>query len=404
MAQARRASAAGRPEADPAEQGAAQGEGRARAQGESTGRSSRAARAQKKSGGDLGGRGRRHGREQRLMIIELIDEAVASGARFTKACHVVGLAPTTIARWRATPDADDARHGPITKPSNALTDAEECEALAMMNAPEHSSMSPDKLVPYLANFGIYLASQATLYRILRRRKLLRCRGRARRRSHRRPREHVATRPNQVWAWDITYLPTVVRGSFVKLYVVLDVWSRLIVGAEVHEFEDDAIAAKLIERCCAEQGVKPKELVLHSDNGGAMKGSTMLAKLQQLGVMPSFSRPHVSNDNAFAESVMRTVKYDPSYPDGPFADLAAARAWVATFVAWYNDEHLHSGISFVTPAQRHHGHDIAILEHRKATYAAARARRPDRWTGKTRCWDRHAVVRLNPQTSTPKSVN
>ena len=216
--------------------------------------------------------------------------------------------------------------------------------------------------------------------------------------------HVATRPNQVWAWDITYLTTVVRGRFVKLYLVLDVWSRLIVGAEVHQVEDDAIAARLIERCCAEQGVKPNELVLHSDNGGAMKGNTMLAKLQPLGVMPSFSRPHVSDDNPFAEAVMRTVKYHPSYPDGPFADLAAARTWVDAFVAWYNDEHLHSGIGFVTPTQRHHGHDIAILEHRKATYAAARMRRPDRWTGNIRSWERPVVVHLNPQTPTPKRVS
>jgi len=338
------------------------------------------------------------------VIIGLLDEAVASGARHCAACREIGLAPTTVARWKASPDTDDARHGPNTTPANALTDAEQREAIAMMTAPEHSSMSPDTLVPHLATLGIYIASQATLYRILRREKLLRCRGRTRPRSHRRPREHVATRPNQVWCWDITYLPTVVRGRFVKLYVVLDVWSRLIVGAEVHEAEDDAIAAQMIERCCHEQGVAPNELVLHSDNGGAMKGNTMLAKLQQLGVMPSFSRPHVSDDNPFAESVMRTVKYNPSYPDGPFADLEAARSWVAGFVDWYNEEHLHSGIGFVTPAQRHHGQDLAILEHRKATYAAAKKRRPDRWSGKTRRWDRPAVVRLNPQTSAPKSAN
>lgn len=330
------------------------------------------------------------------MITALLDEAVASGARYLEACRVIGLAPTTVARWRASPDGDDARRGPIAKPSNALTDAEEREAIELMNAPEHSSMSPDTLVPYLATLGLYVASQSTLYRILRKKKLLRCRGRARPRSRRRPREHVATRPNQVWSWDITYLPTVVRGSFLKLYVVIDVWSRLIVAAEVHEVESDALAAMMIERCAVEQGVGRDELVLHSDNGATMKGNTMLAKLQQLGIMASFSRPRVSDDNPFAEAIMRTVKYHPSYPDGPFADLDAARAWVSNFVAWYNDEHLHSGIGFVTPAQRHHGHDVAILEHRKATYAAARKRRPDRWSGRTRCWERPTVVRLNPE--------
>lgn len=333
------------------------------------------------------------------MIVGLIDEAVAAGARLTRACATVGIAPTTIARWRAAPDTEDLRRGPTTKPSNALSEAEENEAVAVMTAPEHSSMSPDVLVPFLATLGIYVASQATLYRILRKRKLLRNRGRARARSHRRPREHVATRSNQVWAWDITYLPLTVRGRFLKLYIVIDVWSRQIVAAEVHEYEDDAIAATMIERCCCERGVERDQLVLHSDNGGAMKGSTMLAKLQQLGVMPSFSRPRVSNDNAFAESMIRTVKYHPSYPDRPFADLDAARAWVATFVAWYNDEHLHSGIGFVTPTQRHLGLDIEILEHRKRVYAAARARRPDRWiAGTTRKWARPSAVRLNPQTA------
>lgn len=328
------------------------------------------------------------------MILEIIDEAVADGAGHGKACRVVGLAPTTITRWRAGPD-DDERRGPKTKPRNALSEQERAKVVAVMNMPEHSSMSPDALVPYLATLGMYFASQSTLYRIARAMKLLSARGRARRRSHRRPREHVARGPNQVWSWDITFLPTTIRGRFLKLYVVIDVWSRMIVGAEVHEHEDDALSAKLVEHCCAEQGVVPDQLVLHADNGGAMKGNTMLAKLQQLGVMPSFSRPHVSDDNAFAESVMRTIKYNPAYPEQPFADLAGARAWVSTFVAWYNEVHLHSGIRFVTPSQRHHGQDVAILAHRHAVYTAARQRHPERWTGATRNWARPETVILNP---------
>jgi putative transposase len=338
------------------------------------------------------------------MILEIIDEAVAGGAPLYKACRTVGLVPTTLARWRGVPAADDARRGPNTKPSNALTEPEEREAIALMNAPEHSSMSPETLVPYLATLGIYVASQATFYRIARRLKLLARRGRTRPRKHRRPREHRATRPNQVWAWDITFLPSLVRGRFFKLYIVLDVWSRLIVGAEVHEVEDDAIAAKLIERCCIEQGVRRDELVLHSDNGGAMKGNTMLAKLEQLGVMPSFSRPRVSDDNAFAESVIRTVKYHPSYPDRPFADLDDARAWVLAFVAWYNEEHLHSGIAFVTPAQRHHGLDVAILAHRHDVYERARDRHPERWTRNTRNWEQPKTVFLNREHSAPIHSN
>jgi putative transposase len=329
------------------------------------------------------------------MLLELIDEAVASGAPLYKACAAVGIAPTTIARWRAQPGSEDGRRGPTTKPSNALSDEERAEVVEIMNEPQYSSMSPSTLVPLLATLGIYLASESTFYRILRALKLLTSRGRARQPSRRRPQEFVAVGPNQVWAWDITFLPTEVRGRFFKLYVVIDVWSRMIVGAVVHEAEDASLAAELIETCCAEQGVTADQLVLHSDNGGAMKGNTMLAKLQQLGVMPSFSRPSVSDDNAFAESVMRTIKYNPTYPDRPFADLDEARTWVATFVDWYNEEHLHSGIQFVTPAQRHHGHDIAILAHRHEVYVAARERRPERWTGETRNWERPDTVVLNP---------
>jgi transposase InsO family protein len=332
------------------------------------------------------------------MIVEMIDEAVADGARHGKACRTVGIAPTTINRWRAAPDAEDARRGPKTKPRNALSEQERAEVVEVMNAPEHSSMSPVTLVPYLATLGIYFASESTFYRIARALKFLHARGRARPRSHRRPRELVASGPNQVWSWDITFLPTLVRGRFFKLYVIIDVWSRMIVGAEVHEYEDDVLAASLVERCCIEQGVDRDQLALHADNGGAMKGNTMLAKLQQLGVMASFSRPHVSDDNPFAESVMRTIKYSPAYPERPFADLAEARAWVSTFVAWYNEEHLHSGIRFVSPSQRHHGQDVAILEHRHAVYTAARKRNPERWTGKTRNWARPGTVILNPSLS------
>jgi len=330
------------------------------------------------------------------MLLELIDEAVTNGAPVGKACAVVGLAPTTIVRWRSRPESEDRRTGPNTRPCNGLSDEERANVVAVMNAPEYSSMSPSTLVPCLATLGFFLASESTFYRIARQLKLLHSRGRARPRSRRRPRELVASGPNQVWSWDITFLPTEVRGRFLKLYVILDVWSRLIVGAEVHEEEDAALSAALVESCCLAQGVSADQLALHSDNGGAMKGNTMLAKLQQLGVMPSFSRPSVSDDNAFAESVMRTIKYNPAYPERPFADLDAARQWVATFVAWYNDEHLHSGIRFVTPAQRHHGLDVAILAHRHEIYTAARVRHPERWTGSTRNWARPKIVTLNPE--------
>ena len=151
----------------------------------------------------------------------------------------------------------------------------------------------------------------------------------------------------MWAWDITFLPTTVRGRFLKLYVVIDVWDGMIIGAEVHEHEDAALAAALVERCCIEQGVRRDQLVLHADNGGAMKGNTMLAKLQQLGVMPSFSRPHVSDDNAFAESGDPDNQVQPGDPQQAFANLEEARPSRASWLD--NEQHLHSGIRFVSPA-------------------------------------------------------
>jgi putative transposase len=145
-------------------------------------------------------------------------------------------------------------------------------------------------------------------------------------------------------------------------------------------------------------VQPQQVVLYSDNGSPMKGATMLATLQRLGVVPPFSRPSVSNDNPYSESLFKTLKYRPGYPDQAFADLAAARKWVANFGDWYNHEHLHSAIRFVTPAQRHAGQDQPMLRRREIVYEAAKARHPQRWSGAIRNWRPVAVVNLNPAKS------
>ena len=211
--------------------------------------------------------------------------------------------------------------------------------------------------------------------------------------------HRAVRSNQVWSWDITYLPTVIRGRFLRLYLVMDVWSRRVVGWEVHDDEIAERAATLIQRICAESGVDPNGLVLHSDNGKPMRGKTMIATLQWLGIVPSFSRPHVCNDNPYSEALFRTLKHTSAYPRLPFASREAARQWVARFVTWYNTQHRHSAIRYVTPDQRHGGADIAILAHRQRLYAHARRRTPQRWSGKIRNWTPVDVVVLNPvQTS------
>jgi transposase InsO family protein len=210
------------------------------------------------------------------------------------------------------------------------------------------------------------------------------------------RAHIASGPDQVWSWDITFLKTPVRGRFVYLYLLMDVWSRKIVGWNVYAVESAALAATLITDTGAAQRLDPRGIVLHADNGGPMKGATMLVTVERLGVLASFSRPRMSNDNPFSEAFFHTLKNRPEYPTQPFADLAAARAWVATVVRWYNTAHLHRAIRFVTLADRHAGRDTALLRARQAVYDAARDRHPERWGGDTRNWTPIAIVTLNPE--------
>jgi putative transposase len=303
-----------------------------------------------------------------------------------------------VQRWlkRGPTGGEDRRRGPNTVPANKLSVAERQETLRIVNAPEFVDLTPHQIVPKLADMGLYISSESTIYRLLRQEKLDAHRGRARPRTHRRPSEHEATGPNQVWCWDITYLRSPIRGMFYYLYLFLDVWSRKIVGWAVLEEESNEAAAGLFRDICQHNGVDPEGLVLHSDNGGPMKGATMLATLQKLGVVPSFSRPSVSDDNAFAEALFRTAKYRPSYPSGPFDSLQVARDWVKSFVDWYNNDHQHSAIRFVTPAQRHDGLDVEILERRHEIYQRAKNRHPERWSGQTRNWSPVETVKLNPR--------
>jgi transposase InsO family protein len=266
-----------------------------------------------------------------------------------------------------------------------------------MTSPRYAALSPKQLVPVLADEGLYLASESTMYR-LRRRLGLRRAIRSMPRTHvtRASAVHRATAPNQVWSWDITYLPTIVRGRFLYLYVFMDVWSRRVVGWDIFERESADHASNLFQRICHANGLNPAGLVLHSDNGRPMRGSTMLATLQWLGVVPSFSRPHVSNDNPYSEALFRTLKHAAAYPKLPFADAAVARRWVDRFVAWYNAEHRHSGIRYVTPDERHFGREAALLASRHALYTAARVANPERWSRSTRNWNPVGQVILNPE--------
>lgn len=343
----------------------------------------------------MGGRGRQHNQEERRLILALINEAVANGARLKRAAKTIGLSARTLIRWKHQGGGDDHRNGPMREPANKLTLQEKRQIIDVATSKDFSDLSPKQIVPLLADRGKYIASETTFYRVLREHDMVHHREPSKPANQVRPKEFVATGPCQVWSWDITYMPSQTRGMFFYLYMVIDVWSRKIITARVHESESMELSARLIRQSCMAYGIQPDTLVLHSDNGGPMKGITMLATLQQLGVMPSFSRPGVSDDNPYSESLFRTMKYRPGYPVKPFESLEHAQKWVDDFTAWYNTEHLHSAIRYVTPDDRHYGRQEAILAARNEVYLKAKNRTPERWPIKTRNWEPIGEVKLNP---------
>ena len=331
-------------------------------------------------------------------MIELAKEANVNGARQSKACKVLGVSQRTLQRWREG-DAVKCDGRSLSQresnPHNKLSESERQQILDIANSPEFANLPPSQIVPALADQGLYVASESSFYRLLREAKQLAHRGKAKPPTRKRPAPLQANGPNQLWSWDITYLASTVKGLFFYLYLIMDVFSRKIVGWEVYETESADHASNLFRKTYLREGVAGRDLVLHSDNGSPMKGATMLATLQRLGVMPSFSRPSVSDDNPYSESLFKTLKYHPGYPDKPFGSLEEARIWVIGFQRWYNEEHRHSGLKFVTPGQRHRGEDIAILEQRQQLYEVAKTNCTGRWSGKTRNWEPVKTVYLNP---------
>jgi putative transposase len=331
------------------------------------------------------------------MILALIDEAVLAGARLSRACALLELPARTVQRWREQgPEGGcDRRRGPRTAPQNKLSKAERRRVLEVVNSKPYRDLSVKQIVPRLCDQGVYLASESTMYRILQETDQSAHRQPCKPRQHVRPQQHVATAPCQLLCWDITYLPTTVRGQFFYLYLFLDIWSRKIVGWGVNDEQCGDYAADLLHGICDALDVSPGGIVLHSDNGKPMKGSSMLSTMQWLGIVPSFSRPHVSDDNPYVESLFRTLKYRPGFASQHFANLNDAKTWVEHFVRWYNNEHLHSAIGFVTPNARHTGADVDMLAKRRAVYAKAHHRTPERWTRNVRRWARPLTVKLQP---------
>lgn len=335
----------------------------------------------------------------RQQYVEWWHEAIAAGARKRQAAEVLGLSLRTLQRWAQGPEVHpDGRPGAVRPiPTHALTPEERQAILAVCHSPEFASLPPSQIVPRLADRGCYLASESSFYRILRDAGQQHRRGRCQApRKVQAPTSHSANGPNQVWSWDITYLPSPVRGRYYYLYLIEDIYSRKGVGWEVHEQESGELAAELLQRTALREQCWRQPLVLHSDNGAPMKSCTLLSKMYELGITPSRGRPRVSNDNPYSESLFRTLKYCPQWPAEGFASLDAARAWVQGFMAWYNEEHRHSRIGFVTPGERHRGEDKALLAKRHDVYQAARKANPARWRSQTRNWAPVGTVMLNPE--------
>lgn len=333
----------------------------------------------------------------RALAVELIQEANRNGARLSKACQELQIHVRTYQRWVAEGgvkvDQRPCAKRPV--PKNKLSEEEKSRVLEIVNQKEYADLPPTQIVPHLADQGEYVASESTFYRILRKEQMQNHRGRSPKPKKRVPESHLATAPNQVWTWDITWLGGPVKGLFYRLYLILDLFSRKVVGWEVWETEEARYAEKLVKKAVMKEKIQGKPLVLHSDNGSPMKAATFQGLLETLGIQSSFSRPRVSNDNPYSEAMFRTLKYRPEFPHKGFTSLEEARKWASQFVTWYNEIHLHSSLNFVTPIQCHNGTYRDVLANRVTVYEKAKNKHPERWARDIRDWSPHKQVALNP---------
>jgi len=334
--------------------------------------------------------------------VQLINSALVGGARKAIACKTIGISVRTIQRWyneKARCIAEDARpQATRPVPANKLSAEERAAIMDVCNSTGFASYPPGFIVPTLADESVYLGSESTFYRVLRETGQLTSRTTTKsRKQHSKPTIKIAAKPNEVRTWDISYLGTRTRDLHYYLYMNVDIFSRKIVGAEVYEQELGELAALVLQRGVWSEKCVNEGTTLHSDNGAPMRSFTMQAKIRDLGVASSYSRPRVSNDNPYSESLFRTTKYHHSWPKDGFTNIAEAREWVSNFVSWYNKVHKHSGIKYVTPSQRHSGLDAKIMLNRKKVYKHAREKNPTRWHNKIRNWDYIKEVTLNPES-------
>lgn len=312
-------------------------------------------------------------------------------------CAALGLSRETYYRHQRSPVSRGRRASP-----RALPDGERHAVLAVLHEPRFADVAPPQIYARLLDEGRYLCSLRTMYRILDAHQEVReRRDQLRHPVYQKP-ELLATGPNQVWSWDITKLLGPTKWSYFYLYVILDIFSRYVVGWMVALKESHALAATLIETTCGRQGIAPGQLTLHADRGSSMTSKTVAFLLADLGVTKTHGRPHVSDDNPFSEAHFKTLKYRPDFPER-FGSLAHARAHSQDFFPWYNTEHYHAGLGLLTPHTVHHGLAGQYVEARAAVLAAAFAAHPERFPrGVPRPPQQPTAVWINPPQTRPPS--
>ncbi|MBM3811371.1 MAG: IS3 family transposase [Acidimicrobiia bacterium] len=304
---------------------------------------------------------------------------LATSVGCAAACRALDLPRASFYRAR-TPRPEPDTIAPRSKPARALCDTERQTALMHLHSERFVDQAPHQVHASLLDEGIYVCSPRTMYRLLEEQGELReRRDQLRHPAYQKP-ELLATRPNQVWSWDITKLRGPVKWTFFYLYVILDLFSRYVVGWMVAPGESAELAKKLIQESLSKQGVSPGQVHLHADNGPSMTSKTLALKLADLGVTKSHSRPYVSDDNPFSESQFKTMKYRPQFPDR-FGSLEDARVHGQGFFHWYNLEHHHSGIAMLTPHMVHYGLAADVLDSRQRVLTAAFQQHPERFVRK-----------------------
>lgn len=291
------------------------------------------------------------------------------------ACEALGVPRSTGYRWRRPPVQGPRR--PRPRPPRALPDETRKEVLEVLCSERFVDKAPATVHAELLDDQRYLCSVRTMHRLLAEQHATReRRDQLRHPKYAKP-ELLATAPNQIWTWDVTWLRGPAKYTYYPLYVILDLYSRFNPGWMLAHEESGELAEKLIRETCERQGVEPGTLTLHADRGPVPKGKTVHQLLVDLDITRSFSRPRVSNDNPFSEAQFRTLKYCPQFPQR-FDSFDAARSFCREFFRWYNEEHRHSGIAHLTPADVHHGRAADIVARRQAVMNEAYARHPERF--------------------------